>query len=238
MDSTKLRGGLTTAMAISARGNQYLSDNTLDNALFANKPERCAHVVLNAVNLIYLISVVFHPFMPGTTASILSQLNAPARTLPEKFTIDILPGHKVNKAEHLFKRIDPKMEHEWRSKFGGETTQNPGPVDVAGSAAGAGTAVDPAAQAKQAGKSKSQIEKEKKKRAKEEAAALEKALAELKTPELAELEDKIKVQGAVVKEMKTGKKEGDVDAEIAELLRMKAEFNDMIKALKASKLSQ
>jgi hypothetical protein len=60
----------------------------------------------------------------------------------------------------------------------------------------------------------------------------------LKTPELTELEDKIKVQGAVVKEMKTGKKEGNVDAEIAELLRMKTEFNDMIKALQASKLSQ
>ncbi|KAJ9109988.1 hypothetical protein QFC20_003188 [Naganishia adeliensis] len=238
MDSTKLRAGLTTAMAISARGNQYLSDNSLDNALFANKPERCALVVLNAVNLIYLISVVFHPFMPGTTSAILDQLNAPARTLPEKFTIDVLPGHKVNKAEHLFKRIDPKMEHEWRSKFGGETTQNPGPADVAGSAAGPGTAVDPAAQAKQAGKSKSQIEKEKKKRAKEEAAALEKALAELKTPELTELEEKIKVQGALVKEMKTGKKEGDVDAEIADLLKMKTEFNDMIKALQASKLEQ
>lgn len=238
MDSTKLRAGLTTAMAISARGNQYLSDNSLDNALFANKPERCALVVLNAVNLIYLISVVFHPFMPGTSSAILDQLNAPARTLPEKFTIDVLPGHKVNKAEHLFKRIDPKMEHEWRSKFGGETTQNPGPADVAGSAAGPGTAVDPAAQAKQAGKSKSQIEKEKKKRAKEEAAALEKALAELKTPELTELEEKIKVQGALVKEMKTGKKEGDVDAEIADLLKMKTEFNDMIKALQASKLEQ
>ncbi|KAJ9104103.1 hypothetical protein QFC19_004087 [Naganishia cerealis] len=237
MDSTKLRAGLATAMAISARGNQYLSDNSLDNALFANKPERCAHVVLNAVNLIYLISVVFHPFMPGTSDSILAQLNAPARTLPAKFSIDVLPGHKVNKAEHLFKRIDPKMEPEWRSKFGGESSQNPGPADVAGSAAGPGTAVDSAVQAKQAGKSKSQIEKEKKKKAKEEAAALEKALAELKTPELTELEEKIKVQGALVKEMKTGKREGDVDAEIADLLKMKTEFNDMIKALQASKIS-
>ncbi|KAJ9111226.1 hypothetical protein QFC22_006601 [Naganishia vaughanmartiniae] len=237
MDSTKLRAGLATAMAISARGNLYLSDNSLDNALFANKPERCAHVVLNAVNLIYLISVVFHPFMPGTSESILAQLNAPARTLPAKFSVDVLPGHKVNKAEHLFKRIDPKMEQEWRSKFGGETTDNAGPADVAGSAAGPGTAVDPAVQAKQAGKSKSQIDKEKKRKAKEEAAAMEKALAELKTPELTELEEKIKVQGALVKEMKTGKKEGDVDAEIADLLKMKTEFNDMIKALQASKLS-
>jgi methionyl-tRNA synthetase len=106
MDETKLRSGLATAMQISSRGNQYLQEAGLDNSLLANKPERCAQVILNAINLIYLISVVIHPFMPSTTTAILSQLNAPARSLPNEFSIDILPGHTLGKADHLFKKID------------------------------------------------------------------------------------------------------------------------------------
>ncbi len=225
MDSTKLRGGLVASMAISARGNQYLQDNTLDNALLASRPDRCATVLLHAVNLIYVMSAIFHPFMPSTTDDILTQLNAPARTIPSEFSIDILPGHNLGKPDHLFKRIDPKMEIEWRNKFGGETKADPTAAVVASN----GVAAAPS---KDGGVSKSQLDKQKRLQKKAEAAALEAAMKEKMTPEMKQLDEKIAVQGAKVRDLKTGKAEGDVDVEVKDLLAMKTEMAALVKALK------
>lgn len=234
MDALRFRQGLVIAMAISGRGNQYLQDNTLDNALLANQPERCATVILNAINLIYLISTVFHPFIPSTTEGILEQLNAPARSLPQNFSIDILPGHTIGKPDHLFKRIDPKMEDEWRNKFGGESSKNPGPVTTQGDITGAGTAAGANAQA---GLSKSALAKQKKAEQKAQAAALAALKEANKTPEVKALEDKMEVKKAVIKDLKLGNTTGDVDAEVAELLVMKTELTDLLKALEQSKIS-
>jgi methionyl-tRNA synthetase len=234
MDSLKFRNGLIAAMALSARGNQYLQDNTLDNALLANHPERCAQVILNAINLIYTLSVVFHPFMPSTTDGILQQLNAPARSLPGVFSIEILPGHKIGKPDHLFKRIDPAMEVEWRNRFGGESSKNPGPSGVEGSVTGTDGAD---VKATQGGLSKSALAKQKKAEQKAQSAALAALKEANKTPEVKALEEKMDKQKEVVKDLKTGKTQGDVDAEVAELLKMKTELTDLLKALEASKIS-
>ena len=119
MDNLNIRAGLEALMHLSARGNAYLQRAELGNELFNNHPERCAIVVTVAANLIYALSVAVHPFMPSTEASMLRQLNAPERSLPEAFEIDLQSGHQLGKAEYLFKRIDPKMEEVWRQQFGG-----------------------------------------------------------------------------------------------------------------------
>lgn len=116
IDETKLRDGLATAVSISTRGNQYLQDSDISQLLSGDR-ERCAEVILNAVNLIYLLSVMIHPFMPAISSDILRQLNAPARNLPNIFSIDILPGHKLGKAEIMFEKIDNtdgKQEKAWQ----------------------------------------------------------------------------------------------------------------------------
>ncbi|KAG0274085.1 putative methionine--tRNA ligase, cytoplasmic protein rar1 [Linnemannia exigua] len=120
LDDVKIREGLRLAMEISALGNVYLQENKIDNALFADHRARCDRVVVTALNLIYLLSAVLFPYMPSTSESIARQLNAPVRLLPDTFAVDsILPGHVINKAEYLFKRIDEKQEDIWRAKYGG-----------------------------------------------------------------------------------------------------------------------
>ncbi|KAF9543125.1 putative methionine--tRNA ligase, cytoplasmic protein rar1 [Mortierella hygrophila] len=124
LDEVKIREGLRLAMEISALGNVYLQENKIDNALFADHRARCDRVVITALNLIYLLSAVLFPFMPSTSESIARQLNAPVRLLPDSFTVDsILPGHVINKAEYLFKRIDEKQEDIWRAKYGGDGSE-------------------------------------------------------------------------------------------------------------------
>ena len=120
LEAVRLRSGLEKAMAISARGNQFLQDNKLDNNLLLTQPERTAAVVGLGLNLIYLISALVYPYMPSTSLSIIEQLNAPQRVIPDKWDAeDLLPGHAIGKAAYLFKIIDAKKEEEWRGLFGG-----------------------------------------------------------------------------------------------------------------------
>ncbi|RSH87964.1 uncharacterized protein EHS24_000487 [Apiotrichum porosum] len=232
MHLTKLRQGLQTAMSISARGNQYLQDSGLDNALFANQPERCGQVLLNAVNLIYLLSALFHPFMPTASAGMIEQLNAPARSLPTAFSIDILPGHKLGKAAHLFKRIDNtngEQEAKWQKQFGG--FQDPTSEAAAASIAAAnGKATPPPKGAADHKANWAQSQNQKKKAA---AAAVDAA----KSPEERELETKLEAQTKIVKEIRLGRAEGDVEKETAQVKSIKSELAELRKKLKAAKIS-
>ncbi|PVV03752.1 hypothetical protein BB560_001759 [Smittium megazygosporum] len=119
MESVHLKAGLRIAMEISARGNQYLQESKFDNSLFMNNKKDCDTVVFVALNLIYLLSAVFSPFMPSTSSSICQQLNAPPRTIPDTFEFDIKPGHVIGYPKHLFSPIDEKMADFWREKYGG-----------------------------------------------------------------------------------------------------------------------
>ncbi|KAL1413160.1 methionine--tRNA ligase mes1 [Vanrija albida] len=223
MDATKIRHALSVAMAVSARGNQYLQDSGLDNALLANHPERCAQVVLNAINLIYDLSVLFHPFIPSTSEDILKQLNAPARALPDYFSIDILPGHKVGQAAHLFKRIDNPEEQEaaWQKKYGGDAVVEAGNGDAKPVVKGA------------VNHDSNWAASSKKKKAAAEAAAAAQAA---KSPEERELEAKVDAQNQVVKSIRTGKAQGDVEKETARAKQFKAELTELKKKLKEAKI--
>ncbi|CAG8580273.1 1729_t:CDS:2 [Diversispora eburnea] len=119
LENVKLRSGLEIAMEISRQGNGYLQESKLDNSLFANNPEKCASVIGITINLIYLISAIFGPYMPSTGESIVRQLNAPLRNIPDMWTMDIEPGHHLGKAEYLFTKIDMKKENEFLEKYGG-----------------------------------------------------------------------------------------------------------------------
>ena len=120
MEAVKLRLGLEIVMAISGRTNNYIQSANLTKALLSANPSRCAQVVSRAVNLVYLLSVLIYPYMPATSESILAQLNAPARAVPEVFANDILAGHTIGKPEHLFVKIDEAMAKILSAKFAGD----------------------------------------------------------------------------------------------------------------------
>lgn len=119
LESVKIRLGLQTVMLVSMRGNGYLQAAGLNKALMVENPRRCAQVVSRAVNLIYVLSALVYPYMPSTSDAILEQLNAPASTVPEVLSTDILAGHEIGKPDHLFKPIDEKKEQVWKAKFEG-----------------------------------------------------------------------------------------------------------------------
>ncbi|KAJ5370167.1 Methionine--tRNA ligase cytoplasmic [Penicillium cataractarum] len=130
MESVHLRAGVNTAMRLAEAGNGLIQANRLDNSLIANEPERAAAVVGSVLNLIHLLASVFAPYMPGTSDSILEQLNAPFLMIPSLEALNdgwkadsLKAGHKIGKAAYLFSRIDPKKADEWREAFGGSQAE-------------------------------------------------------------------------------------------------------------------
>jgi methionyl-tRNA synthetase len=243
MDATKIRGGLALAMSISSRGNQYLQDAGLDNALLAGNPDRCGEVLLNAINLIYLLSVLVHPFMPTTSSDILRQLNAPPRSLPVRFAVDILPGHALGKAAHLFKKIDNvdgAQEKAWQRRFGGDAVAAEALPAVASGPRGhpEGGKVPHVADVKmsveqadkKAAHAAKQIEMQ---RARKEA---ERAKEAGKTQEERELEAAVEAQGKRVAAIKRGVEEGDAEEAMGRARALKGELAELRKRLKEVKV--
>ncbi|KAH8100812.1 methionyl-tRNA synthetase [Cristinia sonorae] len=217
MEAVKLRLGLHTVMLLSARGNLYLQSSGLNKALMASNPKRCAQVVSRAINLIYILSALVHPFMPATGDAILAQLNAPERSVPTVIANDILAGHHIGTPDHLFKKIDEKMAEVWKAKFGGNQNA-PSPQPSADA-----THVVP-------GMSKRKAEAAKK----AAAAALD---AAPKSAEVLAWEQKVADQGQVVRELKAKPKSAEVDKEIVEavatLKTLKAELAEYQKQSQA-----
>ncbi|KAI0314309.1 methionyl-tRNA synthetase [Amylostereum chailletii] len=213
MDAVKIRLGLQTVMALSARGNLYLQASGLNKALMTDNPARCAQVVSRAVNLIYVLSVLIEPFMPATAAQILTQLNAPARAVPTELSLDILSGHAIGTPAHLFKKIEEKMADVWRDKFAGT---KPAAEAEAAPAADA-THVAP-------GMSKRKAAAAAKKKAQEDTGP--------KSAEVLAWEAKIVEQGNIVRELKgrtpkTPELEAEIAAAVETLKRLKTELAAM-----------
>ncbi|KAI9827021.1 MAG: putative methionine--tRNA ligase, cytoplasmic protein rar1 [Phylliscum demangeonii] len=120
LTAVHLRSGLERMMAVSSRGNAFLQENKLDNQLLATQPRRAAHVVQLALNAIYLLASLVHPYMPSTAAAMSEQLQAPLLApLPDVWDPGALKaGHVLGRAKHLFARIDEKKEAEWRAMYG------------------------------------------------------------------------------------------------------------------------
>ncbi|KAI0710221.1 methionyl-tRNA synthetase [Earliella scabrosa] len=220
MDGVKLRAGLHTVMAISARGNLYLQASGLNKQLMTENPKRCAQVVSRALNLIYVLSALIHPFMPSTEAAMLTQLNAPARAVPEVFANDLLAGHTIGTPEHLFKRIDEKMADVWRDKFAGAKKTESALAEAADA-----THVAPGMSKRKAAAAKKAADKA--------AAAAAEESAGPKSAEVLAWEQKVAEQGQRVRELKGKPKTEESDKEIAEaveeLKRLKAELAELSK---------
>ncbi|KAN0060738.1 methionine--tRNA ligase mes1 [Thecaphora frezii] len=230
MEAVKIRAGLQHMMALSARSNLFLVEMGFDNTLYTERRARCDEVMIVTLNVIWLLSALIHPFMPETCDSILKQLDAPPRAVPEdgRLHLDLLPGHKIGKAAHLFKRIDEKQEDVWRKQFGG------------GAAGEAKESDAPALSKKQAMKAA--------KAAKKAAEEKNKVVVKNKTPELVALEERVAKQGEEVKRIKEEAKkqsgeekerlDKETEVQVKKLLELKTELSHLTNKLAQLELQE
>jgi methionyl-tRNA synthetase len=123
-EKVKLRLALSEAMATSQLGNKLLQDVGLDNKLATEQLEKCAALVGIILNHLHLIAAIIAPYMPGTSKSILKQLNVEGLAIPQTFAFDTIPvGHKIGAPAYLFTNIKSEKAAEWRDQFGGEAAR-------------------------------------------------------------------------------------------------------------------
>ena len=126
MEAVHLRSGILLAMKIAEAGNGIIQSHRLDNALIANDPNLAVAVTGTVLNLMYLCSAIFEPYLPATCASIREQLAAPFIQIPSEEDVAqgwkptyLKAGHKIGKASYLFTKIDDSKANYWREMYGG-----------------------------------------------------------------------------------------------------------------------
>ncbi|KAH3673636.1 hypothetical protein WICMUC_003539 [Wickerhamomyces mucosus] len=120
METVHERRGLEVAMSISARGNQFLQENKLDNSTYNDSPDKADAIVGVGLNIVYFVASIIYPFMPEITEKIGQILNAPQLSIQDEFKLVLQGGHNIGKAQYLFKRIEDKEIETLRAKYGGK----------------------------------------------------------------------------------------------------------------------
>lgn len=180
---------------------------------FTRRQSRNSRVLISrAVNLIYVLSALVHPFMPSTSTEMLRQLNAPARTVPSQLSNDLLAGHEIGTPGYLFKKIEEKNADVWRLRFSGVQVNAAAVEKVSGATGEATTKPSKRAAAKQ--------QKE----------TVVVAPSGPKSSEELELEKEVKAQGDKVRRIKGGHVEegdGSLEEAIAQLKQLKLNLQEL-----------
>jgi len=104
LEGLKVTQALEEVMAIAGRGNEYFQSHKPWEAIKSN-PKKAANCLLNCINLVKALCVVFSPFMPSTCAELAKQLNLEVSNWEQAKKFDIGPGHQIQKPTILFKKI-------------------------------------------------------------------------------------------------------------------------------------
>ncbi|TSA24427.1 MAG: methionine--tRNA ligase subunit beta, partial [Bacteroidetes bacterium] len=104
----RFREGLTGMMNLARLGNKYLTDSE-PWKLFEADPGRVGTILNTSLQICAQLSIVAEPFLPFTAAKIRRMLNLPDYTWNDATLLNWLTaGHRLNKAELLFQKIDDK----------------------------------------------------------------------------------------------------------------------------------
>ena len=121
MEAIEVRKSARELRAIWVAGNEYLQA-AAPWATFKEDPEQAAAQVRLALNLIRFHAVLSAPFIPETTARLLSAMNTSDTTWPGdvETALNALPaGHAFTMPDVLFAKIPDEQREDWQDRFAG-----------------------------------------------------------------------------------------------------------------------
>ncbi|WP_170750810.1 methionine--tRNA ligase [Ruegeria lacuscaerulensis] len=121
MESMEVRKSAQELRAIWVAGNEYLQ-SAAPWATFKEDPAQAAAQVRLGLNLIRLYSVLSAPFIPITSARMLSAMNTLDTDWPEDIAaaLNALPaGHEFAVPDVLFAKITDEQREDWQTRFAG-----------------------------------------------------------------------------------------------------------------------
>ncbi|MBR1538575.1 MAG: methionine--tRNA ligase [Bacteroidales bacterium] len=106
LESFKFREALRSAMNLARLGNKYISD-TEPWAVAKTDLQRTAAILNTSLQITASLAVAFAPFLPFSVEKLNHILNVEPIAWDDLGKADLLPvGHKLNKAELLFSKIE------------------------------------------------------------------------------------------------------------------------------------
>ncbi len=109
LDAFRFRESQAEMMNLARLGNKYLTDSE-PWKLFKEDPERVKTIMNISLQICANLAILCEPFLPFTAKRLTAMLNMDTLHWNDAGDPAILsPGHKLNKAEYLFERIDDKV---------------------------------------------------------------------------------------------------------------------------------
>jgi methionyl-tRNA synthetase len=108
LEQCKLQSAANSLISLSRTGNQYLNEKE-PWKLLKSDPAKAATIFYVAVQIVKALAVASSPFMPGTAEKIWKTLGLAGSVSKQRWDETIAPlepGHKVEKPEPLFHKID------------------------------------------------------------------------------------------------------------------------------------
>jgi methionyl-tRNA synthetase len=107
LEEFKLQEALRHAISLSHLGNRYFNEKEPWKAIKTDR-QSSANTLYVAVQIAKQLSIILEPFIPFTAEKLWQLLNLPGSVHEQNWSETekpMLPGHKINKAETLFKKI-------------------------------------------------------------------------------------------------------------------------------------
>ncbi|MTH99678.1 methionine--tRNA ligase [Roseibium sp. RKSG952] len=122
MEAMEVRKSAQELRAIWVAGNEYLQA-AAPWSTFKEDPVQAAAQVRLGLNLIRLYAVLSAPFIPETSARMLSAMNTLDTSWPDDVAAALSalpPGHEFAVPDVLFAKITDEQREEWQSRFAGQ----------------------------------------------------------------------------------------------------------------------
>jgi methionyl-tRNA synthetase len=114
----KFREALTEMMSLARLGNKYLTE-TEPWKLQKTEPERVKTILNISLQICANLAIICEPFLPFTAERINRMLNLPTQKWAEAGRMDLAAtAHQINKAEHLFSKIEDEQIAAQMQKLG------------------------------------------------------------------------------------------------------------------------
>ncbi len=109
IENFKFRDALSEMMNLARAGNKYLAD-TEPWKLIKTEPERVNTILYNSLQVCATLAIIIEPFLPFTSEKLFEMLNLEKQNWDNSGNPTLLKvGHKINKAELLFSKIEDEF---------------------------------------------------------------------------------------------------------------------------------
>ena len=118
----KFKDGTNEIMNLAREGNKYFNDSEPWNTIKTDK-NRCGTTLNICLQAIYTLAELFEPVIPFSSEKVFKMLNSNPTSWKKSGDENLPAGHKLNKAEILFPKIEDKIIDDQIAKLGSDSSQ-------------------------------------------------------------------------------------------------------------------